>query len=114
MITTRELNYVTSWATKTPYPGIKYAEYATEKLSEAVANYDKFYANKEYDIILSNGEQISFEILNKNLCHMLGIEYKNLTSDYFERFREEILGITGPIKSYDLLKTILENAEEIL
>ena len=64
MITTRELNYVTSWANKTPYPGTVYAEQATEKLFEAVENYEKFYANKEYDIILSNGEQISFEILN--------------------------------------------------
>lgn len=114
MITTRELSYVTTWAQKTPYPGMKYAEQTTEKLFEAVKNYDKFYANKEYDIILSNGEQISFEILSKNLCHMLGIDYKNLTSDYFERFREEVLGITGPIKSYDLLKVLLDNAEKIL
>lgn len=114
MITTRELSYVSSWANKTPYPGVEYAEKTVEKLSEAVSNYDKFYSNKEYDIILSNGEQISFEILNKNLCHMLGIDYKNLVSDYFEYFREEVLGITGTIKSYDLLKTLLEKAEEIL
>jgi len=114
MITTRELNYVSSWATRVPYPGMEYAEMATDKLFEAVNNYEKFYANKEYDIILSNGEQISFEILNKNLCHMLGIDYKNLTSDYFESFREEKLGITGPIKSFDLLKILLEKAEEIL
>lgn len=114
MITTRELSYVTSWAQKTPYPGMKYADQAVLKLSEAVENYDKFYANKEYDIILSNGEQISFEILNKNLCHMLGIDYKNLTSEYFDRFREEILGITGSIKSYDLLKVVLEKADEVL
>lgn len=114
MITTRELGYVTSWAQKTPYPGMEYAEQAVEKLSEAVKNYEKFYANKEYDIILSNGEQISFEILNKNLCHMLGIDYKNLTNEYFDRFREEVLGITGPIKSYDLLKVLLEKTEGIL
>ena len=114
MITTRELNYVTSWANRVPYPGMNYAEMATEKLVEAVENYEKFYSNKEYDIILSNGEQISFEILNKNLCHMLGIDYKNLTSEYFERFRAEVLNITGPIKSYDLLKILLEKAEEVL
>jgi len=114
MITTRELGYVASWANRTPYPGLEYAEQAIEKLSEAVKNYDKFYANKEYDIILSNGEQISFEILNKNLCHMLGIDYKNLTNEYFESFREDILGITGSVKSYDLLKVLLEKSEEIL
>ncbi len=62
MITTRELGYVATWAQKAPYPGMKYAEQAVEKLFEAVENYEKFYANKEYDIILSNSEQISFEI----------------------------------------------------
>ena len=114
MITTRELNYVSSWASKAPYPGMKYAEQATEKLFDAVGNYDKFYANKMYDIILSNGEQMSFEILSKNLCHMLGIDYKNLASDYFESFREDVLELTGPVKSYDLLKAILNKVEDIL
>ena len=32
--------------------------------------------------------------------------------DYFESFREDVLGITGTIKSYDLLKILLEKTEE--
>ena len=65
MITTKELGYVSSWATKVPYPGIEYSEQAVEKLVDAFNNFNKYYSNKEYDIILSNGEQILFEILEK-------------------------------------------------
>ncbi|MBQ8192976.1 MAG: hypothetical protein IJZ46_02780 [Bacilli bacterium] len=87
---------------------------AVENLANAVKNYNEFYADKEYDIILSNGDQISFEILNKNLCHMLGIDYKNLVSDYFTSFRENILGLNGSTNSYALLKALLENIDKVL
>ena len=45
---------------------------------------------------------------------MLGVDYKNLTSEYFDTFRSEVLGITGSIKSYDLLKTIIERIDDVL
>lgn len=76
MITTRELNFVTTRDNRVPYPGLTYAEKATEKLTQAFENFNEYYSNKEYDIILSNGEQILFQILSMNLCHMLGIETK--------------------------------------
>lgn len=114
MITQKELSYVTTWARKVPYPGIEYATKTVEKLADAVKSYDDFYTNKIYDIILSNGEQISFEILNKNLCHMLGIDYKNLVSDYYALFRENILGISGQTNAYDLLKALINNIDEVL
>ena len=114
MITIRELGYVSTWASKVPYPGTSYATKAAERLADAVKSYDKFYANKSYDIILSNGEQISFEILAINLCHMLGIDYKNLTSDYFTKFREEVLGLTGQFNSYIFLKTLLDKIDDVL
>lgn len=114
MITKKELGFVTAWAKKTPYPGLNYAEKAVEKLINAVSDYDKYYANKEYDLILSNGEQILFEILNMNLCHMLGIDFKNLVSEHNTSFREEVLGITGMTQSYACLKAIIENIDEVL
>lgn len=114
MITRKELGYVSNWASKTPYPGMDYATKTVEKLIDAVKSYDEFYANKVYDIILSNGEQILFEILNKNLCHMLGVDYKNLVSDYYMSFRENVLGISGQTNSYALLKSLIENIEEVL
>ena len=114
MITRKELSYVSNWASKTPYPGMDYATKAVEKLEDAVKSYDEFYANKIYDIILSNGDQILFEILNKNLCHMLGVDYKNLVSDYYMTFRENVLGINGTTNSYTLLKALIENIDEVL
>ena len=114
MITKKELSFVSNWATKAPYPGLKYAEQSVEKLIHAVEDYDKYYSNKEYDLILSNGEQILFEILNMNLCHMLGVDFKNLISERYDIFREEILGLTGSIQSYVLLKTIIEKIDDVL
>ena len=114
MITLKELNFVTSWASKAPYPGSQYADKTAEKLIQSVAAYEKFYKDKEYDLILSNGEQFEFEILPMNLCHMLGIEYKNLSSVYFNEFRRDVLGIQGVPRSYELLKAIVDNIDEVL
>lgn len=114
MITTKELSFVKSKADRVPYPGINYAEKTAEKLIKAVEDYDKFYANKEYDLILSNGEQILFEILSMNLCHMLGVDFKTLLNEQYTPFREEILGLTGNIKSYDFIKSMVNNIEQVL
>ena len=114
MITLKELNYVGSWATKVPYPGFTYAENASNKLIESVNMYEHFYKDKEYDLILSNGEQFSFEIAPMNLCHMLGVDYKNLSRDYFEPFRKNVLGLYTQPRSYELLKAIVEHIDDVL
>ena len=64
--------------------------------------------------ILSNGEQILFEILSMNLSHMLGIDYKSLSSDYMLSFREEVLNISGNARSFDLLEAIIKNINDVL
>lgn len=114
MITRKELNYVNAWSTKAPYPGIDYAEKAAEKLCESVEAYKQLYKDKEYDIILSNGEQFEFEIQDKNLCHMLGVHYNNLSGEYFDRFRTEILKFDDVPRSYDLLNAIVDNIDDVL
>lgn len=114
MITKKELGYVTSWATKVPYPGMDYATKTMELLNTAFENYNKYYNDKTYDIILSNAEQLEFEILSKNLCHMLGVDYKNLSCDYFRSFREDVLGVYSNIRSYDLLKSIIDHINDVL
>lgn len=114
MITLKELSYVSDWARKTPYPGIKYAEDVADKLFQAVDNYNKNYKEKEYDIILSDGSQFTFEIACKNLCHMLGIDFKNLSSDYFKAFRENILGTDNFNGSYGFLQLLLEHIDDVL
>lgn len=114
MISKKELGFVGNWAKKTPYPGVEYANEAILKLKQSFEDYRKFHLNKEYDIILSNGEQILFEILSKNLCHMLGVDYKNLSSEYFDDFRDTILGVSGSIQSYSLLEKLIEKMDDVL
>ncbi len=114
MITLKELSYVSDWARKTPYPGIKYAEDVVRKLFQAVENYNENYKEKEYDIILSDGSQFTFEIACKNLCHMLGIDFKNLSNDYFKCFRENVLGTNTFDGSYGFLQLLLEHIDDVL
>lgn len=116
MITKKELGFVSYWAKKVPYPGIEYATAAMEKLSEAIKYYEKYYNNKEYELVLSNSDQLSFQIQSKNLCHLLGVDYQNLSGDYFENYRTEILGFddSSRPKSYELLQKIVENIDEVL
>ena len=114
MITLKELNYVNTFAHKTPYPGIKYAEETSQKLINAVKDYDENYKDKEYDIILSDGSQFTLDIMSKNLCHMLGIDYKNLVGEYHTPFRKNVLGIDNIPRSYDFLKLLIENIDKVL
>lgn len=114
MITLRELEYVNGWARKVPYPGIEYAEKTAEKLVNAYEDFNVLYKDKKYDIITSAGEQILFEILDKNLCHMLGVQYKNLTDSYFDNYRKHILGLDDIPRSFELLTSIINNIENVL
>lgn len=114
MITTKELSWVGSWASKAPYPGVEYAENTASKLIESVKAYEQFYKEKEYDLILSNGEHFSFEIAPMNLCHMLGVDYKNLSGEYFRDFREDVLKLYNQPRSYELLNAIIENIDKVL
>ena len=114
MITRKELGFVSMWPNRIPYPGIEYATEAAEKLKDTLDYYNKYYNNKQYEIILSNGEELSFEILNKNLCHLLGIDYKNLIGDYYEDYRSNVLKLDKIPKSYDLLISIIDNIDDVL
>lgn len=113
MISNKELQFINTWAKKTPYPGREYSEETCEILKEAFQTYKKDYENKEYDIILSNSEEINFEILQSNICHMLGISTKDLLSDYHSEFRKKILGIDRAT-SYELIEAIVDNIDKIM
>jgi len=114
MITLKELNFVNSWASNAPYPGEQYAEQAILKLIKSVEAYEKFYKDKVYDFVLSNGEQFEFEVYPMNLCHMLGIDYKRLCSKKHSDFRNDVLGLPKTFNSYGLLKSLTENIEDVL
>jgi len=116
MISLTELQYVNSWTRGLPYPGIEYSKESFKKLKAATQMYESNYRNRQYEISFSNGEQIFFEIQIKNLCHMLGVDYKNLTNEYFDEFRQDILRIENTVKlsSYDLLMALLEHQDDVL
>lgn len=115
IITSKELDYVSLWASKIPMPGEEYSRQVVEQMKECYEIYKRIYQNKEYSLIFSNGEEINFEIMASNLCHMLGVDYKNIKSDYFENYRKNVLGITScTFSSFELLEAILENAEKVI
>lgn len=116
MITSKELQYVDSWANKTPMPGIEYSKKILEEMKKCYETYNEKYKDKEYNIIFSNSEEIKFEILNKNLCHLLGIDYTNIRGEYFNKYRQEVFGISPEISltSYNLLELILENSDKVI
>ena len=50
---------------------------------------------------MSNGDSLTFEILKKNLCHMLGIDYK-LVNNLFIKQSQNLGGVV--LLAYPLLR----------
>lgn len=116
MISRKELQYVSTHTKDVPFPGINYAAEVMENLHAAFKVYEQKYQDKSYNFILSNGEEFTFEILAKNIAHLLGINYKGILSDYMEPVRSNLLGIKPgeTVTSYDVLKIIIDRAEDII
>lgn len=116
MISRKELNYVDAWENKVPYPGADYSEQTMDDLVKCLHLFQTEYLNRIYNVTFSNNEEIEFQILEKNICHMLGINYKNLVGEYFEAYRRDILGLcpTSSYSSYDIINAIAENKDKIL
>ena len=116
MITKKELGFINQWANKVPYPGIDYCEETVNKLSKCLTLYKDNYMNNKYNISFSNNEEIELQILQKNICHMLGVDYKNLSSDYFKNFRKDILSIDPEIgiSSFELINLLIDNMDKVL
>lgn len=73
-------------------------------------------------IIFSDSTELSFEILESNICHMFGIDYRNLLSEsetgnkYYESFLREVLkfdDVNDKITSYKFAEAIVNNYEEV-
>ena len=116
MISLKELQYVDLWASKTPYPGEKYAKETLETMKVLFEKYNKYYRDKNYSIIFSDSEELSFKISDTSICHMMGVNFKNLLSEPLESFLTEVLGLdkSDRITSYEVIKSILDNYEEVI
>lgn len=116
MISNVELQHVQKTAKDVPYPGDDYALSVIEKLAEANEIFKKKYDKKKYDLILSNGEEIEFEVKDKNLAHILGIEFKALIADGRIEHLRDLLGFEPEdrMNSYDILQRIIDNAGKVI
>lgn len=116
MITKKEMGYVNDWPNKIPYPGDDYCAQTLEKLKKCFELYNNEYLNRRYTIQFSNNEEVDFAIEDKNLAHILGVDYKNLMKDIFMNYRKNILDIdyTQQVSSYMLLCKVIDNIENIL
>ena len=116
MITKKEMGYVNSWPNRTPYPGEEYSVEIMDKLKKCYELFNDKYLNRRYTIQFSNNEEIEFEILDRNLAHILGVDYKNLMKDIFDNYRQNILRLNPheQVSSYGLLTAVIESADDIL
>lgn len=116
MISRKELGYVNLFARYAPFPGVNYAAMVMDELIRAYQLFNEVYLDKEFSFIFSDGEEINFELLNKNLAHMLGIDFKNLLSGPLEETMYKVLGFTAfeNKSSYEILTRIIERADEVI
>jgi len=117
MISLKELKYVGDFANKAPYPGDRYANETFEDMITTFEKYQKNYKGNDYSIIFSDSSEINFEILESNVCHMLGIDYSALTSGYYNNFLLDVLGIdktSEKITSYGIVQSLLDNYEKVI
>lgn len=116
MITLKELSNVNKYPRLAPFPGEEYAKEAFARMQEQLRLYETYFKGKEYSIIFSDGEEIDFKILEKNICHMLGIEYNNffMDGDYYNYFLSNVLNINTKPTSYEWAKFILDAWEDVI
>lgn len=117
MISRQELQYVASNAQGVPYPGDDYAYDVINRLSRAMVIFKQKYDGKKYSLILSNGEEIIFEIKSKNLAHLLGIDFKGISTNTSLRpLLSKVLEINDPtqVNSYNVLSKIVENGDKVI
>ena len=115
MISKQELQYVGDFARKVPYPGDDYARRVIDNLADALSLFKKKYYGKRYSLILSNGEEICFEIKEKNLAHLLGIDFRNI-STYMKPLLYSILGFEEyeTFTSFGVLTRIVDNGDMVI
>ena len=113
MITSKELRYVNLWANKVPMPGIDYSIKVLKEIEMCYKLYNDKCRDKEYSIIFSNSDEVDFEIKNKNLCHLLGIDYKNIKGSYFDDYRREAFDGQSDMSSFELIELIIDNMDAV-
>ena len=115
MITLKELDNVSKFPRFAPFPGDDYAKETFKKMKEQLTLYEEYFKGKEYSIIFSDGEEIDFQILEKNMCHMLGIDYTYFfEGTYYNDFVTHVLGVNYKPTSYEWAKLLLDASDAVI
>lgn len=116
MISNKELSYVTNLAKIAPFPGKEYAIQVMDSLIESYNTFLRDYKNKYHNLIFSNGDEIEFAILDKNIAHLLGIDCTSIRNDEMRETVERVLGINflSYNSSFDILKAIIDRADDVV
>lgn len=116
MISKKELQYVGGYPNKVPFPEKNYAISVMEYLKKCLEVYKDVYSNKTFSFIFSDGEEINFALLNKNLWHLLGIDFKDLTNDDASETMQDVLGFNKDERktSFDVLVRIIDRADDVI
>lgn len=115
MITLKELDSVSKYPRFSPFPGEDYAKETFKKMKEQLMLYEKYFKGKEFSVIFSDGEEIDFQILEKNMCHMLGIDYNNFfEGDYYKDLLANVLRINNKPTSYEWAKILLDASDLVI
>ena len=117
MIKKEDAIHMNKKASHAPFPGSSFAYDAINQLSYALALYSKKYENKKYNLILSNGEEIIFEIKKNHLAHILGVDLKTIFSD--KNMKQEFcklleIGENDKLSSFEILSKMVENADLLI
>lgn len=116
MIQSYELDYVSMWPNKVPYPQSDYIEQTKKAFFNAFNLYMDLYKGIKYNICFSNSTEINLEIFEHNVAHMLGIDCSNIKSTFHDTFRSSVLDINPSynIPTFHLLKKIIDNFDNIV
>lgn len=105
----KEMEYITKKSSeKVPFPGDKYSLESLEKMREAIQLYEKFHQDKTYYILFSDGTEIPFSIYERNLAHLLGINFSALSrTNFMKSMGQDRKGSS----SFKLIKQMTSNPE---
>ncbi len=114
MIGSKELQFVSNYANKVPYPGDDYQKNAILEFKKAFELYQKYFMGKQFSITMSDLSELNFEILPMNVSHMFGIN--SMMKNHYV-IKNELLNAgldNETISSYKFLKFIVDNLDDIV
>ncbi len=99
-----------------PFIGQENAKNILLNMQNSLALYDKYLKNKNFDLYFSNGQEMSFCIMERCLAHLFGIDTKYILSEPgTNKFKHDILELGNEtIDSLTLIESLLNNMDRVV